>query len=288
MFSRLLIAYDGSPEAKAALAFAGRLHGSARTDVAVACILGDDGLPEHEDEARIWLAEAAAAASLGEDAELIVARSSRPAAALLAAAGRFDPDLILAGRCGESGPLARLGWGSVAHRLVVGASCSVALFSRGYEPAPAPAVLAGHDGSAPAEAAVRAADALAAALLARLVIVEVVDYRLPFMGDPTARIREPIREAAERTLHEIESRLHAPVDSVEARLLEGDARHGLLEAAEELRPLALLVGHRGSGGFGELVIGGTASRVAEGARCPVIVVRDAAPAEAPERPGPAS
>jgi nucleotide-binding universal stress UspA family protein len=283
MFSRLLVAYDGSEEADAALSFAAALAGRSDAGVTVVHVLE----PEHralrprrrrsprpatEEEAAAWLGEAIGRASLRGRAESVILAASRPAHEIIDLAGQVEADLLLAGRKGTH---ARPGFliGGVAERLIAYSPCSVAFFSAGHEAAPAPTVIAGYDGSAEADRALEAATGLALAFSARLLILSVVDYYIPFGGVPSESVREAIQHGAERTLHEAVAGLAAPLESVSAELREGDPRVGLLAAAEGERPLALVLGHTGAGGFAELMLGRTASAVATGARCPVVVVK---------------
>ncbi len=283
MFSRLLVSYDGSEEADAALAFAAALAVHFDAGVTVAHVLETEHRtlrrrrrqnPElaTEEEAAVWLDEVIGSTSLRGRAESVILEASRPAHEIIDLARQSEADLVLAGRRGTH---ARPGFllGGVAERLVAYSPSSVALFSAGHEVAPAPAVIVGHDGSPEADLALEAAADLAVAFSAQLVILSVVNYFLPFSGTPTESVREMIRHGAERTLHEAAAGLAAPLDSVSEELVEGDSRGGLLAAAEEARPLALVLGHTGAGGFAELMLGGTASAVATGAQCPVLVVK---------------
>jgi nucleotide-binding universal stress UspA family protein len=282
MFSRLLVAYDGSQGADAALSFAAAL--ASRSDAGVTAVHVLE--PEHralrprrrrpppttEEEAAAWLGEALGRASLGERAEPVILRASRPAHEIIDLAGQLEADLVLAGRKGAH---ARAGilLGGVAERLIAYSPCSVGLFSAGYTAASSPTVIAGHDGSADAGRALGAATNLAMAFSARLVILGVADYHVPFAAVLTESAQEMIRTGVRRVLHEAAAGLRAPLQSVEEMLREGDPRAGLLAAAEEERPLALVLGHRGAGGFAELALGGTAAAVATNARCPVVVVK---------------
>ncbi|MBK5116005.1 MAG: universal stress protein [Thermoleophilia bacterium] len=283
MFSRLLVSYDGSEEADAALSFAAALAGRSDAGVTVVHVLEPerrtlrrrrrrDPEPATEKEAAEWLDEVIGRTPLRGRAESVILEASRPAHEIIDLVAEVEADLLLAGRRGSH---ARPGFllGGVAERLIAYSPCSVALFSAGHEAAPAPTVIAGHDGSAEADRALDAATGLAVAFSARLVILSVVDYFIPFGGVAPESVREGIRHDAERTLHEAVAGLAAPLDSVSEELGEGDPRAGLLAAAEEARPLALVLGHTGERGFSELMLGRTASAVATGARCPVVVVK---------------
>jgi len=63
-------------------------------------------------------------------------------------------------------------------------------------------------------------------------------------------------------------------DFVESELCDGDPRAALLQVASEHRPVLLVVGDRGAGGFPGLRLGSTTAEVVRSAEAPVLVVRD--------------
>jgi nucleotide-binding universal stress UspA family protein len=66
----------------------------------------------------------------------------------------------------------------------------------------------------------------------------------------------------------------APLDFVDSELCSGDPRAALLEAAAKHRPLLLVLGDRGAGGFPGLRLGSTTDEVVRSGAAPVLVVRD--------------
>ena len=60
---------------------------------------------------------------------------------------------------------------------------------------------------------------------------------------------------------------------VEGVVLEGAAAEKLLQRAENAD--LLVVGHRGHGGFANLLLGSVAQQCSVHATCPVVIVRDA-------------
>lgn len=286
VFERVLTAYDGSAASRAGLEFSLELARAFGSRVTVVHVLEPeravsessvDRAPPDPEEARGWLSELCERRSTAGFPALapVTLEEGRPASAVLELADRERPDLIVVGRTGRHG-LAGFLFGSVAERLVRGAPCPVAVFPAEATFAMHPRVLAGYDGSVPSREALRVASVLAAALSAGLLVIHVVDYRVPFAGQPTDSARELVREEGEGLLNEGCSVLSAPLESVETELREGDPRSGLHEAVREHRPRLLVLGHRGSGGFPGLGLGSTAGEAVRAAECPVLVVKSAA------------
>jgi len=62
---------------------------------------------------------------------------------------------------------------------------------------------------------------------------------------------------------------------IERRVVEGAPARVLMEAAEDAA--LLVVGSRGLGGFGRLLLGSVGQQCAQHAPCPVVIVRDSTP-----------
>lgn len=136
------------------------------------------------------------------------------------------------------------------------------------------AIVVGYDGSSGADAALDFA--VESARLSGLP-VEVVHAWLPsppagrFAGYSGAWV-EDLRTSGQAVLSTALDRARTSgVADVRGTLVEGTASALLLEAAGDAR--MLVVGSRGLGGFGGLLLGSTSSQVATHATCPVVVVR---------------
>lgn len=83
--------------------------------------------------------------------------------------------------------------------------------------------------------------------------------------------REPMQREADELLHEI---VHAvageKAPSVECVLVEGPAGHAILEHAEDAE--LIVIGQRGLGAVGAVVLGSVSHHVLHHAHCPVLVV----------------
>ncbi|MGH3390846.1 MAG: universal stress protein [Actinomadura sp.] len=142
--------------------------------------------------------------------------------------------------------------------------------------APAAPVVAGTDGSPPADRAVVWAAAEAALRQRPLHIVHVTErwmYDIPLY--PAPGMRDSLSEAGQRILTWAKDLAlgHRAGLSVTTGLIEDTTTHALCEAAA--RAFEVVLGHRGLGGFGSLLLGSTGLRVAAHAPGPVVIVRDA-------------
>lgn len=285
VFERVLLAYDGSPAAVAGLSFARRLARAGGCEVTVAHVL-EPGRGSFEGAIADRPPGDAAATSTsleelcregfepGPVASAVIVEDRTPATAIVELAQRGGADLIVVGRSGRHS-LGRLLLGSTAERVVRHAPGSVAVFPpEDVSAGSPPRVLVGHDGSDRSAEAVRTAAALAGALSAGLLVVHVVSYRVPFAGTLPEDARGAIRQQGEALLREACAGLSAPLESVETELRSGDPRVELLAAAREHRPVLLVIGARGAGGFPELVLGSTTDAVVCSAQTPVLVVKD--------------
>jgi nucleotide-binding universal stress UspA family protein len=187
---------------------------------------------------------------------------------------RADTGVIVVGST-TRGPIGRLLVGGIGERLLAGAAAPVAIAPRGYRDA-APSELAtiavGVDGSDEAERALEAAIALARRSGATLHIITAFQ-RLAFgalapAALPSASVNESMR-AELHSLHQqavAAAREHVPVES---RFREGSADDVLLEASADADLVVL--GSRGYGPLGAVLIGSAATALARGAASPILV-----------------
>jgi nucleotide-binding universal stress UspA family protein len=83
---------------------------------------------------------------------------------------------------------------------------------------------------------------------------------------------EGFEESAEEVLKDSLEKAFGPdlPDNVESRLVRGHARESLIEASRDAD--MIVVGRRGHGGFGGLLLGSVSSACVAHAHCPVLVV----------------
>jgi nucleotide-binding universal stress UspA family protein len=274
--SLIVVGVDGSPQADAALRWA--VDEAGRHDATVLAVMAWSHLDQHHPDREQAFdpdhGEAAAGASLRMAvagvasprpvAERVVC--DHPGRALLEAGE--GADLIVVGARGVGGFTGLL-LGSVSERVVEHARTPVAVVREGAErPASCPVVV-GIDGS---PASVEALHWAAAEARRRGAPLEVVHaWQGPSCGAPPApSMITTIQEAARGTLDEA---LADPVlegVDVDGHLGCGGAAQRLVYAAQDAS--LLVVGSRGRGAFGRIVLGSTSRQLAHHAPCPLVVV----------------
>jgi nucleotide-binding universal stress UspA family protein len=282
---RILLATDGSEDARRAVQWLTTLPVPAGTTVRVVSVVTLPPSPidipavrdyhRHlHDAARTVTEDAARALADRRPVETTVAEGE-PRERILAAAQDWDADLVVVGAKGL-GAVKRFLLGSVSTTVVHGAHCPVAVV-RGEPRAPARVLLA-CDGSADAMAAVRFVGRLPLAPTASVRLLGVVPPMpaIPFAseiaGTPWPPAPEIIAEAtAEMTqsLLGAEAALGRPVAERTVRV--GDPGSEILDAARTADLIVL--GARGLGPLGRLVIGSVSERVLQHADCPVLIVK---------------
>jgi nucleotide-binding universal stress UspA family protein len=180
-------------------------------------------------------------------------------------------DLIVVGSSRRSA-LGRLLPGTTAERLLQDAPCPVAVAPRGYSGGDLRRVGVAYDGSAEADAALRAAESLALELSAALTVFCVVEPTLPSAGMIAAGADWPSRAVTERARH----LLHGVVDNApqgikpEWLLLHGAPAEEIAGRAYGVTDL-LFVGSHGYGPLRRALLGNVSGALVRAAGCPVVV-----------------
>lgn len=145
------------------------------------------------------------------------------------------------------------------------------------EPVPAGSIVVGHDGSDGADYALGQAVELAEQLRAPLVIVRAWSIAtaprpstwefgyVSSFDDYSAAVHEELVTDAGRVAD-----TH-PTVSVDYRAVHADPAAALIALSRDAR--MLVVGSRGRGGFGGVVLGSVSERCVRHAECPVLVAR---------------
>jgi len=136
-------------------------------------------------------------------------------------------------------------------------------------------VIVGVDGS---PSATHAADHAAALVIRHGLSLDVVHvFSWPASYPPllpeSVAVRVDPRAAAQRLVDTAATKVgnRFPGLPVTPRLIDGNAAGALVDASR--RAAYLVVGHRGAGGFSELLLGSVGVHTTTHARCPVVVVR---------------
>jgi nucleotide-binding universal stress UspA family protein len=278
---KIVVGYDGSPQAQDALAFGTALARAAGAPLVLAGAFGPEGeLTPQELEARglevgeeLRRAKEELAADLPFPVELMPVSGESAAAALQELAEAQHPRALVLGSC-HRGAVGRILIGSVAERLLNGAPCPVIIAPRGFAErgrADLKTVCVGFDARAEGWTALQRAAQIAAAAGAHLRVVMVLP---PLTGTPTMPMY-PADVVAERH-RRAEIELARGVQSVARRL----QAQGLLLRGNPVQVLAdqaadadlLVTGSRGYGPLRRVLIGSVSTPLMRSAPCPVMVV----------------
>lgn len=278
MVRTILIGFDGSDQARDALALARLLGRASGARLVAACVYPPVTLLARPDladwQAAVRKGAEDSLAAVGDDAvERRVIESQSAARGLHDAAEEIEADLVVVGSCHRS-RLGRVLAGSVAERLLHGAPCAVALAPRGFAdraPTGLETIGVGFDGSPEAEVALAGATELArgaGAALRILCLIRPSDTIPAFASPlPVPVLAESLRWEAEQAL---ERGLAAVPADVEA---EGAIIGGATAALGEQGDIDLMVvGSRGYGPLRRVLLGSTSASLARNSAYPVIVL----------------
>ena len=286
--TEIVVGVDGSEHSAAALRWAAReaeLHGGKLTAVLVWDLFNQrhpDGSKRFDpayDEAHADAALLAAVeAALGPDAAASVGRRpvcDVPAQGLIEAAK--GADLLVVGARGLGGFRGLL-LGSVSQQCLHHAPGPIAIVHPPREGGTdgAERIVVGVDGSEPSRAALRWA--LTEAALRHTTLEAVHGWEVPVVYGPvigafpydTKAVETGARELLDELVDEALATVDAPGVTVERTAVPGGAAARLLDAAEHAA--LVVIGRRGLGGFGRLLLGSVSEHVARHAPCPVVVL----------------
>jgi nucleotide-binding universal stress UspA family protein len=139
-----------------------------------------------------------------------------------------------------------------------------------------PGIVVGFDGSAHSERSIEWAMKEAVLRHAPVTVLAVHPVaisawtRAPITYPADADEVDKARTAAQESVDKLASQLGGERSAVTVRALSGVPAEELIKAGEDAD--LLVVGSRGSGGFGRLLLGSVSSQVTHHALCPVVVV----------------
>lgn len=251
----ILVGVDGSEQARAAAAFAAMLAAPRGGRVLLGAV--------HDPQAAADPACEHVRGAGVPGARGLVHAAASPARGLHELAGREGAAAVAVGASHHYG-VGRLKPDGVTEALLHGSACPVLVVGPAAPPTEVRTIGVAHAGDAEGRSALAAGAALAADLGAELRVLGVVD---PGPAGPYGEdeLREARRAEHERGLARLAKRAAAHV-----RATVGHPGQALLHAGEELDLLVL--GSRGYGPPGTVLLGSVSRRVVAHAPCPVLVM----------------
>jgi nucleotide-binding universal stress UspA family protein len=292
----VVVAYDGSPQSKGAVRWAGLEAARRGRPLQVVHVVDFSGAAVDvlAAQAGDWREPALEAGRTVADEGLALARQVAPGVPGLAIADIGAPidvlveasrhaDVVVVGTRGR-GDFSAAWLGSVSTAVAAHAFSPVVIVRDEHPPAAGPSspVVVGVDGSSASGRAADIAAATAAETGAPLDVVSVWtglsrDGRMTALASGMSTSSDVFTPAARARAEQVADRAVARVRETHPELdvrrvvVEGHPARALAEAAEGAA--LLVVGSRGRGAFTGLVLGSVSHGVAHRAACPVMVVR---------------
>lgn len=268
----IVVGVNGSAQSRDALAAAGML----------ATVFGDDMRPVNVHGPS----EPRPTVTLPTGSPPVETIAGRSAALGLRRAVAGDDVRALVIGSSHRGAIGRVLHGSVGQQLVSEASCPIVVAPTGYADAPEPrlrTIACGLDGSSESRAAWEATCRIAERADATVRLIAVFEPRA-FTASPMSGYLGPTSDELRKSLNdELMSALASAPHRVrvEARLLDGDASNELHEAS--LNADLLVLGSRGFGLLGALLLRSVTGNLMSTAACPVMVIPRWQRTDAPRR-----
>lgn len=278
--ARVVAGYDGSPDAKRALAWAADLARTRKAPLRVVVALGDVRVRqvtgpdldwEREQQAALSADAHAAVGALDLEEVSLEVSQRAPTPAILDEAD--ESSVVVMGSHGH-GRLAEVFIGSVSQHIAHYAPCTVVVVREPSDPA-AEEVVVGVDGSAGCVPALDFAFDYASRKGAPVRATYVSQRRLAWFGRQEESRTEADAELAKaehlvaETLEPYNEK-HADVP-VRKEVVTGSVVRALADASQHAA--LVVVGSRGRGAFESLLLGSVGQGLLHHARCPVVVAR---------------
>ena len=282
---RIIVALDPSKRPLDPLRLGGRLARRLELPVVLVTVFVHHPLvtgPETEGQRAARAAAQDDLLELGRTLEgvvvddAIVLASSSPARALHELSAAPSTVLVVVGST-TRGAIRRVLPGNIAHELLSGAACPVAIAPHDYEQQdtrPLSTVGVAFDGSEEARQALAGARELARRVGATLHIITAVEP-LAFGAVPVSTI-EPAASASRlledelRAVHDAAVAESLDIVETQSVFARGEPSHVLLQQSQQLD--VLMAGSRGYGPLGAVLLGSTTRELMHGAACPVIIL----------------
>jgi nucleotide-binding universal stress UspA family protein len=281
---KIIVGYDGSDQARDALALGRSLAKSTSATLLLAHVFRHDipiapGWQQHIDAVRAGAEKQLAEATrtlVDLDVETQAVGSSSAAWGLQDLAESEHADVIVLGSS-HRGRVGRVFMGSVSDRLFHGSPCAVAVAPRGFSQRSDSALRVigvAFDGSPESESALVEAARLAEAAGATLRVLAVAESNIYF-GYSVGTYSQP--EIFQWTKDHLEEVIATALETLPRKLkasgevLSGDAAETLVSRTEGGVDL-LVMGSRGYGPARRVLLGSVSAKLARSATCPLLVV----------------
>ena len=281
MFRTIVVGYDGPARGGEAIALAEVLRDPRHGSLLLTSALLPTPVPaapfvvapiDMRDPRDASLEEARARLE-GRVPVRTISVSAAPARALTETAEREHADLVVVGSS-HRGTVGRVLPGTTAERLLHGAPCAVAVAPRGYEGGAVRHIGVAYEGSPEAEAALRAAEALALELRAALTVYCVVEPPPATDSMIAAGVGAEwpsitAKQHGRQLLYYVAD--HAPRGlRPETLLLHGHAAEQIARRTNGVVDL-LFAGSRGYGPLRRALLGSVSGALVRDAGCPVVI-----------------
>src|SRR5688572_10849755 len=198
-----------------------------------------------------------------------IAKPGSPAYEIIAEAKRWNADLIVVGSHGRT-PLDRFFLGSVSHEIAADANCSVRIARprTGHLGAPL-RILAALDGSTDSNKVVDELLGRNWHAGVKVEFVSVLDEKLKstWVGRSDLQLIDSVEEAVEALHKSTLAKFTAQSISADFHILEGEPKSTLLKLASEWNSDAIFIGARGLDHGNRMYLGTVASAVCSRAHC---------------------
>ena len=276
--ARIVVGYDGSPDADAAATWAGQMGRLRHEPVAVAIVVDRMESPRRPNWPESWWEELEAqarrtlAAAGATDMTFERHHSERAVAHTLVESARNASMLVVGSR--GHGRIGEALVGSVSQSAARHAQCPVVVVRKPRN-ASEQRIVVGVDGSEPSRRALDFACQQAALSGASVVLFRAwksLTMPLDERGDvPASMSRKLLAEEETLLKYVAETRTRHPEVEIDGEFIAEHAGQALVDASN--RASLVVVGSRGHGALAETVLGSVSHHVLHHAHCPVAVVR---------------
>ena len=203
------------------------------------------------------------------------ARAESPAWGIVAEAKRWNSDLIVIGSHGRT-PLERFFLGSVSFKVAADAHCSVRIVRPHSGSATYPGrILGGLDGSTDSNKVLDELTVREWPSSTKVELVSVIDEKLKstWLGRSDLQITDTVEEAVKALHKSALAKFTVRNIPAEFHIFEGDPKSTLLRVASEWKVESIFLGARGLDHGNRLYLGTLASAICSRAHCTVEIVR---------------